>query len=572
MKYLLSVLSLIIIVLAISCARQSSPMGGPKDEDPPKLLSSTPEQEALNVKPSVIELFFNEYIKVDNPTKQIIITPKVKSEEIEFTALRDRLQIRLNQELEDSTTYVFNFQKSIQDITEGNPAENLKLVFSTGHEIDSLKFSGKIAYLFLQNEKLINDVLVGLYPVTDTTDLFTGPPYYLAQVDSAGNFEITNIKAGDYFAYAWHDANNSLRAEHRNESYGFLSDSVTIEQDITGVHISLYPGNLSELKVNRSSPSGTNFDIILSKTPTEINLEHPELNKNLYYRFNDRTIRLYHTSPKEDSTAVRISLRDSVGFKLDTTLYAKFEESERAPEKLEVTADSGNDFLTTLMSELKFNKPVIEINYDSLYLQYDTAGVIPILPEHIHLKDSSDHTKFTIEIPIPDTLSYSTFTVFASDSTFKDAGMQWNENQLQANYSKTNPETLSEEVTGKVDSDEYPIIVQLLDKSDEIIQETYLTNSNNFKFTQMQPGDYRLRAIIDRNKNGKWDPGNFYENRQPEPVYYFYDAENDSHQFVVRAGWSLKDHNINRSKESGLDDPIKEENPVDKEQKAVENP
>ena len=565
MKYLLSILSLVIIVFTVSCARQSSPMGGPKDEDPPKLLSSTPEQEALNISPSIIELLFDEYIKVDNPTKQIIITPKVNTEEIEFTALRNRLQIRLNQELEDSTTYVFNFQKSIQDITESNPAENLRLVFSTGNEIDSLKFSGKIAYLFLQNEKLISDVLVGLYPVTDTTDLFTGPPYYLAQVDSAGNFEITNIKAGDYHAYAWHDANNSLRAEHRNESYGFLNDPVTIEQDITGVHINLYPGNLSELKVNRSSPSGTNFDIILSKTPTEIDIEHPELNKSLYYRFNDRTIRLYHTSPQDDSTAVKISLRDSVGFKLDTTLYAKFEESERTPEKLEVTADGGNNFLTTLISELKFNKPIIEINHDSLHIQYDTAGVIPILPEHIHLKDSSDRTKFTIEIPIPDTLPYNTFTVFASDSTFKDAGMQWNENQLQANYSKTNPETLSEEVTGKVDSDEYPIIVQLLDKSDEIIQETYLTDSNNFKFTQMQPGDYRLRAIIDRNKNGKWDPGNFYENRQPEPVYYFYHAENDSHQFVVRAGWSLKDHNINSSKESGIDNPSTDETPVDNE-------
>src|SRR5690554_637444 len=376
MKYLLSVIGLAITILIVSCARQSSPMGGPKDEDPPELLSSNPEQEATNVKPSIIELLFNEYIKVDNPTKQIIITPKVKAEEIEFTPLRNRLQIRLNQELEDSTTYVFNFQKSIQDITEGNPAENLKLVFSTGDEIDSLKFSGNITYLFLQKDEHINDVLIGLYPVTDTTDLFTGPPYYLAQVDSSGNFEITNIKEGEYHAYAWHDANNSLRAEHRNESYGFLTDPVVIEEDITGVHISLYPGNLTELKVNRSSPSGTNFDIILSKTPIEIDIEHPELNKNLYYRVNDRTIRLYHTSPQEDSTAVKISLRDSVGFQLDTTLYAKFEESERSPEKLEVTADGGSDFLATLISELKFNKPVIDILYDSLFIRYDTAGII----------------------------------------------------------------------------------------------------------------------------------------------------------------------------------------------------
>jgi len=565
MKYLLSVIGLAITILIVSCARQSSPMGGPKDEDPPELLSSNPEQEATNVKPSIIELLFNEYIKVDNPTKQIIITPKVKAEEIEFTPLRNRLQIRLNQELEDSTTYVFNFQKSIQDITEGNPAENLKLVFSTGDEIDSLKFSGNITYLFLQKDEHINDVLIGLYPVTDTTDLFTGPPYYLAQVDSAGKFEITNIKEGEYHAYAWHDANNSLRAEHRNESYGFLTDPVVIEEDITGVHISLYPGNLTELKVNRSSPSGTNFDIILSKTPIEIDIQHPELNKNLYYRVNDRTIRLYHTSPQEDSTAVKISLRDSVGFQLDTTLYAKFEESERSPEKLEVTADGGSDFLATLISELKFNKPVIDILYDSLFIRYDTAGIIPLTPEHIHLKDSSDRTELTIEIPIPDTLPHDTFTVFASDSTFQDAGMQWNENQLEANYSRASLETLSEEITGKIDSEEYPIIVQLLNNSDEIVQEAYLTESNSYSFTQIEPGDYRLRAIIDRNQNGRWDPGNFYEKRQPEPVYYFYDSENDTHQFMIRAGWSFKDINIGSAKESSIDDPIEAEKDVDKE-------
>jgi hypothetical protein len=31
------------------------------------------------------------------------------------------------------------------------------------------------------------------------------------------------------------------------------------------------------------------------------------------------------------------------------------------------------------------------------------------------------------------------------------------------------------------------------------------------------PGDYDLRILYDRNNNGKWDPGNFFEERiQPE--------------------------------------------------------
>ena len=96
----------------------------------------------MNTNPKEIRLEFDEYIKLDNATKNIIITPRVKKDELIITALKNMVIIELNQQLEDSTTYVFNFQKSIQDLSESNPAENLKLVFSTGPSIDSLELSG----------------------------------------------------------------------------------------------------------------------------------------------------------------------------------------------------------------------------------------------------------------------------------------------------------------------------------------------------------------------------------------------------------------------------------------------
>src|SRR5690554_457157 len=266
--------ALVSLLFIASCARQSSPMGGPKDEEPPQLLSSQPANESTNVKPSTIELTFSEYIKIENPTQQIIITPRINTDEIEFAAIRNRLTIDLNQELEDSTTYVFNFQKSVQDITEGNPAANLRLVFSTADKIDSLKFSGQVKHVFPEDNQVV-DVLVGLYPEGDTTDLFTAPPYYVAQADSSGNFEISHIKAGNYDAYAWHDENNSLKAEHRSESYGFLNETVSIDQDITDVAFSLYRADYSELKINRSSPVASNYDIMLNKFPVELEIMYP---------------------------------------------------------------------------------------------------------------------------------------------------------------------------------------------------------------------------------------------------------------------------------------------------------
>jgi uncharacterized protein (DUF2141 family) len=532
----------ILLTILNSCARQSSPMGGPKDEDPPQLISSTPENETTNVKPSEIQLIFDEYIKVENPANQIIITPRINSQQVEFTALRNRLHIKLNQELEDSTTYVFNFQKSVQDITESNPADRLKLVFSTGNDIDSLKFTGTVSYIFPNTE--FEDVVVGLYHESDTTDLFSAAPYYVAQADSAGRFEITNIKTGTYRAYAWHDENNSNKAEHRTEAYGFLNEPVVLEGHVTDAHFDLYRGDLSELKVNRSAPVGSNFDIILNKFPVDLDIDHPEKNERLFYRIQEKIIRLYHADPSEDSTAVKLSIRDSVGFHLDTVVYAKFGTSERTPEKLEVKANSGRGFVRTIRSELTFNKPISSILYDSLYIRYDTAGIISIAPQHVSLSDSSNRTQLLVTVPIPDSLNYTTFTVFAADSTFLDVENQWNETPLEANYSKLKEESLSEELSGYVETDELPIIVQLLGKSDEVIQQLYLTETNAYKFTQMEAGQYRLRAILDRNKNGRWDPGNIYEKRQPEPIFYFYDPETLSDQILLRGSWTLNEIHV----------------------------
>ena len=296
MKHSNYLLGIILLFTVVSCAKQGTPMGGPRDEDPPKLLSINPSNESTNVKPSIIELEFDEYVKAETPNKQIIITPRINKDEMEVTTNKNRVIINLNQELEDSTTYVFNFQKSIKDITENNIPDNLKLVFSTGPNIDSLSFSGNVSYILPQKQKNITDVLVGLYSENDTTNVLTATPYYIGQTDSIGNFNLSNIIAGNYRAYAWHDQNNSLKAEEKQEEYGFISDTISISENVTDAKLYLSKADLSAFKINRASASGQNFDIYLSKYPTDIIIDHQDINKSLFYRQNEKTIRLYHTS------------------------------------------------------------------------------------------------------------------------------------------------------------------------------------------------------------------------------------------------------------------------------------
>jgi uncharacterized protein (DUF2141 family) len=516
-------------------------MGGPKDEEPPKLLSITPANESVNVKPTIIELVFDEYIKTETPNKQIIITPRINKDEMEVTANKNRVIINLNQELEDSTTYVFNFQKSVKDITENNIPENLKLVFSTGPKIDSLTFSGNVSFILPHREKNITDVLVGLYSVDDTTNVLTATPYYIGQADSTGNFTLTNIKAGEYRAYAWHDENNSLKAEEKQEAYGFLSDTLSISENVNNTKFYLSKADLSAFKINRAAPSGTNFDLVLSKYPVSVKIEHEDLNKTLFYRQNEKTIRLYHTTLRNDSIPVKLALTDSVGFKLDTLIYSKFENSDRKNEKFEGSLTARKSFLTNIEGDIKFNKPLLNINYDSLFIQYDSASIIPIRKENLYFKDSLDRTQLSFKIIVPESKDQQTYNFVANDSTFQDIEGEYSTTKLENVFRRLNKETLAEDLKVTVNTESLPILVQIQDKKEEIIAEQYLIESNTTTFKNLEAGTYIIRAILDLNKNRKWDTSNMNQNRQAEPIYYLENTGNENpRDTIIRGGWSLE--------------------------------
>lgn len=537
MKHSLYIASLFVSLLFFSCAKQSTPMGGPRDQDPPKVVEMYPLNQSLNQKPKEITIVFDEYIKLDNPNKNIIITPKLNKDELVITGVKNIVKIELNQELEDSTTYVFNFQKSVQDLSEGNPTENLKLVFSTGENIDSLKFSGTVNNFFPGKGFKFENVIVGLYESNDTTDVFTAQPYYLTQADSIGNFSIENIKGGKYRAYAFNDNNNNLKAEYKSESYDFLLDTLDINSDLSGAYFNLSNADQTSIKLTRSSPSGSNYDIILNKDPMEVEILNDHIGEDIFYTIGDKRIRLYSKETLQDSLEIGLKIQDSLSFKIDTAIYAKFLETERKPEKLTLAANSGKSFYQDLLIELNFNKPIIEINYDSLFISYDTASIIPIQPEMVFLKDSSRRDILNIKATLPDSINKEIFTINASDSTFMDVEGQYNETVLSANYRKLKRETLGDAISGQIVGATAPFIVQLIDSKSQITKELYIEEGNQFKFELIEPASYKIRVIEDLNKNGKWDPSNYLEKRYSERVFYYVHPDTKLQDIVIKSGW-----------------------------------
>jgi hypothetical protein len=526
-------------------------MGGPRDEDPPLLLSSDPKDQSLNIKPEEITLTFDEYIRLENPSKGIVITPRIKKDEVIFTALKNQVSIKLNQELEDSTTYVFDFQKSVVDISEKNAAENLKLVFSTGNSIDSLTFSGNVNYYFPDARPDFKQVLIGLYPIDDTTNVFTSQPYYLGQVDSIGNFKIGNIKNGQYKAFAWKDQNNNLKAEFKSEDYSFILDTINIKSNVENVQFNLSKADLTPLRILRSTNYGKNFDILLNKNSIESNLEMKDLGKDYYFNTSEKRIRIFPKNPSSDSLLVQLNLVDSVGFSIDTLIWVKFPITERKPDKLETTVNSGKNFYQNLEVELKFNKPVLTINFDSLYFSYDTASRIPVIPSMIHFSDSTQRDLLKIKLSLPDSITADIITLKAADSTFWDIENQFNEKGISANYRKQKREALADEVNGKIIGANPPYIVQLIDSKGVIVNEIFLTGTNIYKFQLIEPGTYTVRVIEDLNGNKRWDPSNFEQGKHAELVFYFVNTEQKK-EILLRGGWTLEDQNITATPYTGL--------------------
>ncbi|MEG2103497.1 MAG: Ig-like domain-containing protein, partial [Flavobacterium sp.] len=136
-KSKLKYISFLLVLLMVSCAKRGNITGGLKDTLAPILISSTPKNLTTDFQGNEITLVFDEYVKLKNLNKQLIISPPMKYEpQITPVGVSKFLKIKLRDTLQPNTTYSLNFGQSITDNNEGNPLNQFKYIFSTGSYID----------------------------------------------------------------------------------------------------------------------------------------------------------------------------------------------------------------------------------------------------------------------------------------------------------------------------------------------------------------------------------------------------------------------------------------------------
>lgn len=614
---------LLVFLLLVSCAKMGQPDGGWFDETPPKVIGASPADGAVNVNQKKINIYFDEFIKLDNPSEKVVVSPP-QLEQPEIKGAGRRIQISLVDSLKANSTYTIDFSDAISDNNEGNPMGNYTYSFSTGAAIDTMEVSGHV--LESENLEPVKGILVGLYADHADSAFRTKPMLRVSRTDSRGRFVIKGVAPGSYRIYALQDQDGDYKFSQKSEKIAFSHDIIVpsckpdVRQDTTWVdslhiksidqvdYIHFLPDNIvlrafTEpltdrffLKTERQKANsftlffsygdsilpqikGLNFD-----AENAFLVEASEKKDTITYWLKDTalvnqdTLLMDITYRMTDSTGVLVNKTDSAQEILSKEPYAKrmknmekelaawTKKQEKKKKKGEpydsVMEVKPLDVQLSVSSQFDPDQNVI-FSFPTPLAKVDTAAI------HLYAKHDTLWYRAPMEFLPLENRKYELrgewrpdieYSLEVDSAAFEDIyGLA--SKPIKQGFKVNSLDTYGTLLVNITSLHDLPLIVQLLDAQDKVVKETKTVNGVA-EFYYLKPQKYYMRLIVDRNNNGKWDTGNYASDQQAEEVYYYPEA------IECKAKWDLTESWDPLARELSLQKPgaITKQKP-DKEKK-----
>ncbi len=555
------------------CANPVMPGGGPVDKDPPVVVSSDPPNFSINFSNKRIQLTFDEFVKLNQPNQKVIISPPLKKRP-EYRIRGRSVFIELKEDLLENTTYSIFFGNSIVDITEGNALTDYLYVFSTGSYIDSLSVAGEVTNAYtLEPEK---DVFVMLFPTyndtlpADSLPLLTRP-LYVAKTNENGQFRLRYLRNEPFQLFALRDLNSNYMYDLPDEEIAFSSEWVFPETEKAPepapvndtlpengkdtVILSDIYRNYHEMRMFQEVDSTQRiltydafyphrFLITFRYATDSIVMDplHPDtLEDWKITRWNiaKDSLMVWVTQSGLDTLTMRITDRDSI---LDTIRVVLPEQPVAEPSRRRAEAEEteevarlrvGNNLKGRTMElgrdlKLLFDHPLADFSFRDaiMIIGEDTLTGLPFSPESdINLIFKLNHQleeNMTYQLIIPDSVFYDIYGL-TNDSV----------NVIFRTKRLSDYGNLKVNITLSDTSNRH--IIQLLDTRNRVLRRHFMRESGAVQFDLLEPGNYKLKAIVDQWPNRRWDTGDYLNKRQPERVF-IYPVE-----LQVRANWDIEE-------------------------------
>ncbi len=588
-RILYNIVSVLVpIVLVYSCANMGMPKGGPKDKTPPVIVRSIPAFNQLNYKDNKVRITFNEFVIPDDLNEKFIISPPTKKKP-KFSTKGKTFVVDLQEKLQPNTTYSLDFKDGIVDNNEKNKYKNLRMAFSTGPTLDTLRIVGFVRDAFtLEPSK---NCYVLLYKGTSDTLVHKSRPDFVGKTNFQGFFAITNLPAASYMMYAIADIDNNLKYTAGVDSISFLDKRITPTATYEPKRDTVVTGSdtLVVLGKTRFYPDPVNFSLFFEKgfdlnldkynrtsrqtidltftgsTADTFNIEllkvHPKGSWNQIEksRYAD-TMKVWITDSmviKRDTLALKLSFlqqdslgaffvkKDTIKLYLPEDLTNKSDKNDRKKRRkivneqknITLTSNIGANFDTYKSIRIDSPEPIASFDTSKvrLFVKKDTT-FFKISPK---IKaDSTSHRRFFISYP----WGFGTSYRLTIDSTafYTIYG-------LYGKAVKTDFKTQEEEHYGKIicsiKNANGPTIIQLLEntKEERVLKTFRIKKDEVVTIPFLEPTKYLLKAIFDKNNNGVWDSGNLKTKQVPEEVCYYQAVIKVRSNWDNSFAWTLPD-------------------------------
>ncbi len=528
---------LFLLVVLAACANRVPPDGGPRDRTAPQVLLSLPAQKSIDIQGNRFEFTFDEFIQLKDGGSSIMVSPPLRKPP-DAVLQGKRLVLKMNELLDSNTTYTITIGAGIVDLTESNPLEPYSLVFSTGPNLDSLSCFGNVRDAF--NGEVTKDVLVMLYR-SDTDSLpKTMLPRYFAKTDASGNYKIENLKGGTYKVFALKDVNSNYLYDQPGEMIGFPNALLAIDSARTAVeqlslsaeeakaqrlirNEYLEPGQLT-LKYALSPDSIQVTDFLGEKvTYFKSDLSSPDSLSLFFKRFQQDSVKLYIRNYLKGELHT-----DTLEFKSRKQAVSskKGRKGSAVDTSLKVTSNiEGKKLLPGEALRLLTNYP--SQLTDSASFKWVVSGDTLDAGRPGSLGDFAFSFK-------PPSAPGKAIYLLAAPGSISDLYNHINDSlKLDFRVMDTD-ETGNLEIVFRDFADTpQQVLLELTDGKGRVIKALSVNGQDSLVIESLRPGTFKLRAIEDRNKDGRWTPANYDAKTQAEPVFRY------SEEIAIRAGWDL---------------------------------
>ena len=530
-------LSLLLLFFIAGCAKQGYPSGGPKDEQPPKVVGAKPQNESRNFNSRQFSIAFDEYIVVKDANNNVLISPPMR-EKPEYVTKGKRLVVKLNDTLQPDATYLFQFKGAIVDFTEGNVLPSFEYVFSTGDRMDTMMLAGRV--IGARDGKPWKEaVTVMAYKeeraAENDTIALSHQPDYITRCDKDGVFAFHYIPAGSYRLVAVEDKNRDLRVG-MGESAAWEHTSVQAADSIDSLNVTLLRLSVPDRTVQRVLKA--EFTARGRATiSTLLPMQQPTLTGgDMEWRLNERrdTMMVWFRDTKCDTALLVLSdvaLQDTLKFRYRAPKQRRrrgqAQQQQQEEPLMRALCSGTNAFYDDL--RLAFTTPIATMadgaQAEVMRLKDSSVSYYPIVLDSSAL---GARIKATLR-------SGEEYSMRLRDSLFTDIFGRFSDS-LVFKLTPRDYGTLVLQVDNLVGT---PLVVEVLDKRDTVVARRSVVATSEVRIDHLKADEYRLRAVLDADGNGEWTTGDYLTGRQPEYVVYYGKSLKMREKWELEERWTL---------------------------------